>query len=261
MTSTPSPPPAPDPVATANAQGISNRDTAITQARLNSTNQVTPQGSLTYTAGPEVNGVPQYTATTTLSPEQQRIYDLQTSSQEKLGRVGNEQIDRVSGILNTPFDLKAATDAQYKDFTKTLLDPTWNARAEQFQNNLYNKGIRDPNSQAYQDAMRGFDSSRDTAYDQFQLDSLGQARQAALTERNQPLNEISALTSGSQVSMPSFASTPQTAVSPTNVLGAYDSANQANQFNYGQQMQSNNATMGGLFGLGSAGVMGGVMLL
>src|SRR6187549_1014741 len=46
----------PDPVATANAQTASNRDTALTQARLNNVNQVTPYGSLTYTA----SGGPQY---------------------------------------------------------------------------------------------------------------------------------------------------------------------------------------------------------
>lgn len=38
----------PDPVATAQAQGAVNRDTAITQYLLNATDQVTPFGSLTY---------------------------------------------------------------------------------------------------------------------------------------------------------------------------------------------------------------------
>lgn len=41
-------PKAPDPVATAQAQGAMNRDTAITQQQLNMVNQVTPYGNLTY---------------------------------------------------------------------------------------------------------------------------------------------------------------------------------------------------------------------
>lgn len=46
--STPKAPAAPDPVATAQAQGASNRSTAITQYLLGATDQVTPFGSLTY---------------------------------------------------------------------------------------------------------------------------------------------------------------------------------------------------------------------
>lgn len=44
----PSPPAAPDPVATANAQSASNADTARLNAKLNRVNQYTPWGSLTY---------------------------------------------------------------------------------------------------------------------------------------------------------------------------------------------------------------------
>lgn len=48
--STPKPPPAPDPVATAQAQGTMNRETAVSQYLLGATNQKTPFGSLTYTS-------------------------------------------------------------------------------------------------------------------------------------------------------------------------------------------------------------------
>src|SRR5690606_16080061 len=71
----PSPPPPPDPMATARAQGQINKETAIAQARLNAVNQVTPYGNFTYEAGPEVEGVPQYTATQTFTPEQPHIFE------------------------------------------------------------------------------------------------------------------------------------------------------------------------------------------
>jgi len=44
----PAAPVAPDPVKTAEAQGTMNQNTATTQQLLNMTNQVTPDGSLTY---------------------------------------------------------------------------------------------------------------------------------------------------------------------------------------------------------------------
>jgi hypothetical protein len=77
---TPSAPAPPDPVATAAAQGNMNQNTATTQQLLNMTNQVTPDGSLTYNqsgnnsftgADGKSYTVPQFTATQTLSPTQQ----------------------------------------------------------------------------------------------------------------------------------------------------------------------------------------------
>jgi len=44
----PAAPTPPDPVATAQAQGAINRETAVAQARLNRTNEITPLGSRTY---------------------------------------------------------------------------------------------------------------------------------------------------------------------------------------------------------------------
>ena len=121
MGSSPSPPPAPDPAATAAAQAATNKQTAITQYGLNATNQVTPYGSLTYTQGdPWSDGTPHYTATTTLSPEQQNLYNLGTQTQSNLGNIGVEQSDKVRGLLNTPFDLNASINNQQSDIARNL---------------------------------------------------------------------------------------------------------------------------------------------
>src|SRR5678815_5513944 len=94
--------PAPqDPAATAAAAAASNKQTAITQYGLNATDQVTPYGNLSYAQGtPWSDGTPHYTATTTLSPEQQNLYNLGTQTQSNLGNIGVEQSDKVRGILN-----------------------------------------------------------------------------------------------------------------------------------------------------------------
>ena len=54
----PKAPAAPDPAATAAAQGAINRETAIAQARLNQYDEVTPYGSSTYTpTGKTIDGI------------------------------------------------------------------------------------------------------------------------------------------------------------------------------------------------------------
>ena len=79
-----------------------------------------------------------------------------------------------------------------------------------------------------------------------------QARAQSLAEqyaqRNQPINEISALMSGSQVKDPSFVNTPNQQIPTTDYAGLVNNAFSQNLQNY--QVQSNNANqlIGGLFG-------------
>ncbi len=89
------------------------------------------------------------------------------------------------------------------------------------------------------------------------------ARQQGVSEQqylyNLPLNQTSALLSGSQVQGPQFVNTPQTNIQAPNVTGAYALQNQAQQQTYQNQVQAQSASMGGLFGLASAGLMAGLM--
>lgn len=81
----PKAPAAPDYAAAATNQGKANVDSAIASNYLNQVNQVGPDGSLTYSydktkgyTDPTTGKfIPQATATTTLSPEQQQLYDQQ----------------------------------------------------------------------------------------------------------------------------------------------------------------------------------------
>lgn len=84
------------------------------------------------------------------------------------------------------------------------------------------------------------------------------ARQRALQEtfalRNQPINEISGLLSGSQVTQPNFMNI-QGASIPTVDYAGIVQQNYANQMGgYNTQMAQLNSALGGLFGLGAAGI-------
>lgn len=102
-------PPAPDYEAAAVAQGQENRETARFNAGANRVNQYTPQGSSVWTLRPGADlDNPQpgdYIQTTTLSPEQQRIYDQTAMIDNALLRVASGQLGRVAETFNTPLDL------------------------------------------------------------------------------------------------------------------------------------------------------------
>lgn len=87
------------------------------------------------------------------------------------------------------------------------------------------------------------------------------ARERALQEqayfRNQPINEISALTNGVSINVPTFAPFRAASADPAPIASSvYASAN-IQQQQYAQQVAARNATMSGLFGLaGSAARLG-----
>jgi hypothetical protein len=110
MKDSPSPPPAPDPWATAQAQKDVNTSAATTQANLNRINQITPQGSLTYsTTGTNADGTPQYTQTQTLSPDEQAKYDQANKVSLALGGLANQNIARVGEAQSKPFTYDGMT--------------------------------------------------------------------------------------------------------------------------------------------------------
>jgi hypothetical protein len=238
MQSAPTPAPAPDPVKTAAAQSASNKDTAVAQYGLNATNQVTPNGSLNYEqSGTWADGTPRFTATTSLSPEQEQLRQSGVHAQQGLSDLGNQQIAKISSLLDRPVDLgpklnldTSATEARTMDLARKRLDPLIAQRAEANKAALFNSGIM-PGTEAYRRAMTQQGQDQNDAYNSLILSGHGQAvgditneynagQTRALTERNQPLNEITALLSGSQVSQPNFVNAPSPGIAPTDVIGA-----------------------------------------
>lgn len=106
----PAAPAAPDPVATAQAQGQQNINSAIAQANLNRIDQVTPQGSLTYSQnGTNSDGTPRYTQTQTLSPDEQKKYDQNNQVALALNGLATDNISRVADAQSKPFTYDGMT--------------------------------------------------------------------------------------------------------------------------------------------------------
>jgi hypothetical protein len=164
--SAPSPPKAPDPVKTAQAQTATNLATAQAQSNLNNVNQIGPTGSITYTQnyipqydkdGNLINGSgPQWTMTTELSPEQQALYDLTTQGQTTYGQTANTLLNNTRGMLSNPISTdydKYRTEAEQAAFSR--LDPKFAQSEESMRSRLLNAGIA-PGSQAWANEYRDF---------------------------------------------------------------------------------------------------------
>jgi len=94
------------------------------------------------------------------------------------------------------------------------------------------------------------------------FDAQDNARARALQEqlalRNQPINEITALMSGSQVATPQFGIAQSAMIPTTDYAGIRQQGFNNQQANYQQQNANYQAMLGGLFGMGSAALTGGM---
>ncbi|WP_312362507.1 tail fiber domain-containing protein [Ensifer sp.] len=111
----------PDPRETAAAQTSTNIGTAVANGTLSNINQVTPDGSLTYSQTgtrkwtDPMNGanydLPIWTATQTLSAAQQAIKDQTDAAEKNLATLANTQSGRLNDLLGRPIDLSGAPAA------------------------------------------------------------------------------------------------------------------------------------------------------
>lgn len=257
----PKAPAPPDPRETSQAQTGSSIGTAIANANLGNVNQVTPDGSLSYNQTGSYNyrdpytgqsyDIPQFTATQTLSPQQQATYDQNKKAEFNLASIANNQSSFLNDYLGKPVKLgNEATEARLFELGSKRLDPRFAREDESLRTRLANQGIQE-GSAAYDAAYGNFNQSKNDAYNQLLLAGRGQATQELLTERNQPLNEISALMSGSQVSQPNFVNAQMPQIPTTDNAGIIQQGYQNELGAYNQQMQQRNSLMGGLFGLGA----------
>lgn len=252
-------PAAPDPAATAAAQGQWNTVTAQQQQSMNMVGQNTPYGTLDYTQNGtttirDPNGnpisVPQYTANVKLTPGQQAIFDQTQQSELNLAGLANQQSDKLKGYLDTPFEYgNDEAEAWAYDLGAKRLDPRFAQQEDAMRTQLINSGIR-PGTPAYDREMMRLGQTKNDAYNQLALGSRSQSFNEALSTRNQPINEITALMSGSQVANPTsgFTQTPQSQVAGVDYTGLVNQQYQAQM----QQYQQKQSAMGGLFKLGGS---------
>lgn len=242
-----------------------NVDTAIAQQLVNSTNQVTPEGSLTYDqngfrsfvndAGKTVQ-IPRFTATQALSPDQQRLFDIGEEAETNLATIGRDQSARIGELLSKPVKLdNEAAEARLFDLGTKRLNPQFARDEEALRGRLVNSGIRQ-GSAAWDTEMDDFGQRKNDAYNQLALSGRSQALGELLTERQTPINEITALMSGSQVSQPSWVGTPQSGVANTDYASLVRDKYNADLAAYQAKVSKQNAILGGLFGIAGAGARG-----
>ena len=199
----------------------------------------------------------QWTSTISLTPEGQGLFDQQMRLSKAMGDLSEQQLSRVQGETSKPFDYSSINDLVDKAQAAYMarLDPVLaRARAAQEQV-LANQGSK-LGMESYGTAQDILGKQENDARGQAILQAMQLSPQLlsqALTLRNQPLNELNAFRTGSQVSMPQFQNwSPQATVAGPNYSGAAQNQAQYNQGAYNAQTAQSNAMMGGLFSLGGA---------
>lgn len=277
----PAAPAAPDPVATAAAQTATNKETAIANARLNNVDQYTPYGSLIYTeTGTNPDGTPKFTATQSLSPEQQQLLDYQNQGDIGTAKLGIDQLGRISNAVSTPYSYEGLPEVfgggsqeeaikRAEAAINSRLDPQFARDEEALRTRLINQGIGQ-GSAAYQKEFDTLNQAKNDArmqailggqtYGQNATNESLARRQQAITEyntvRNAPLNEYSALISGSQVQNPQFSNISYQGAAPADYAGLVSNNYNAQLGAYNSKVASNNALTGSL--LGAAGTAAGL---
>lgn len=258
--------PAPTPPRETSAAATgTNISTAISNAYLQNMNEYGPDGTRTFnqTGSTQVTDpytgqtytVPRFSVTQTLSPEQQRIKTQQDAASLNLATLGNNLSGQLGQQLTGNFKLgNEAVESRLFDLGSRRLNPMFAQRDEDLRTRLANQGIK-AGSQAYDREMGLLGQQENDAYNNLLLQGRGQATQELLAEDNQRINQISALLSGGQVSMPNFLTGNAVQGAPTtdnaSIIANNDNARmaawQANQAAMGSAIGG----LGGLFALSS----------
>ena len=263
---TPAPVTPPDYVGAANATSAGNLEATRATAAANRTNQVTPYGNLTYTANPgfDAFGNQLYTATQTLSPAQQQILDQQNQLNQGLMGAANTGLNYANKVLSQPgVDTSKLTQTginpgqSYQDAIMSRLSPQIARENQSSDAQLANQGIAQ-GTEAYNNAKTLLGQNQNDRLTSATTQGLNmglaanqQGFQQEAYNQMQPINVINALRTGSQVTNPSYAATPQQAqTAGPDILGATNAqyTNQLNSSNAANQASSN--MMGGLMSLG-----------
>jgi len=225
----------------------------------------------------------QATIRQTLSPEQQVLFDQSNRVKTLLGGLGEQGAASLQGVVGKPIDYSGipgmpgdaeATREKVINAMMSRVNEDTDVSRENANSELIAAGIR-PGSQAYDNRMRTIDRSYNDARNvammsggqeasrDFGLDA--ERRRQAITEmlaqRQVPINEITALMSGSQVQNPfavsGFQGGAQVAPAPTfagmNALSGY------NTDLYNAKSAAAGNQQAGAAAAGSAALMAGAM--
>jgi hypothetical protein len=253
-------PAAPNPYVVADAQSKLNRETAQNQQQLNMVNQNTPTGSMTYRQiGTWPDGTPRYEAVSALSEGQQTLLSNQEALGGQLGSIAMDQAGRVASTLGTPLDLSdptigSAIMSRYDPRLQEGKARDWNT----LNTDLVNRGIR-PGSTAWDEAVAQFNRSYGDRENQLMIDARGQTIGELLTQRNQPLSELTALGSFGQPQGVNPQATPQTGVANTDIAGPMNTQWQAQMAQWQADQDRRQARLGALASIAGSALGGWAM--
>lgn len=263
----PSPPPPPDYAAAATAQGAANKEAAIAGSQISNPNIISPLGNqtVTYTNDP-VTGNPVPTVTQSYNPTQQQIFETNQQGQLGLATVGRDAVGRIGNILGQDVNFNRDIGSQSQgrqeviDAMMSRVNQDLGRRQGDVESTLTARGIP-RGSEAWNREMDQLERSRTDALQQAIVGSDARAmdeRRQAITElmaqRQTPLNEISALRTGSQVAPLQFQGFSGQNVGAAPVMQGAIAGQNAAMDAYNAQAGQAGGLMSGLFSLGSAGL-------
>lgn len=257
----PKAPTPPNPKDTAAAATGTNIGTAIANTTMGQVDQYGPTGSMTYDQTGSSSytdpytgktyDLPQYSATTNLSPEEQAVFDANQGTRLGMGQLAEQQTGFLKDYMATPANYDTeAIEGRLSDLASKRIDPRMEQDRAALEQRLANQGLT-PGSAAWDAEMTQFGQMKNDAYNQLALTGRGQAQSEMFAQRNQPINEITALLSGGQVNQPGFQMAQPAQAATTDVGGLINQNYNQKYQNYQQQAAQRQDLMGGLFGLAS----------
>ena len=269
----PSAPAAPDYTGAAQQTAAGNLAAAQQATAANRVNQYTPYGSLQYNINPQsqwdIYGNPTWSSTQTLAPDQQKLLDIQNQTSLSLGNLQNQGLGYVQNMISKPFDTSQLPQTgfnpgqSYQDAYMERLRPQIEQTREAFDVKMANQGIP-VDSEAYKRAAL----TQSQKENDLLLGATTQGFQTGLAAnqqgfgqagyiRNEPINTLNAIRSGSQVTNPSYISNvPQQATTGgADILGAAQMGYNAQMGNFNAQQAAQQNFNSGLMGLGGAGII------
>ena len=263
----PKAPTPPDPYKTAGAQTSTNIGTAIANNTMGMVDQYTPDGSLvnnitgyqdwTDPNTGTVHKIPKYSQTTSLSPEQAKIAAKNNEAQFNLADTASSQSAFLKDYLGQPSDFDtSAIEGRLTELGRQRIDPMMAQRRSSLDTKLANQGIT-PGSEAYNREIGLLGQQENDAYNNLYLQGRGQAFGELQAQRNQPINEITALLSGSQVTQPNVQGARPASMPTTDMAGLINENYNQRLGAYQQKAAGQQSILGGLFGLGAGALTGG----
>jgi hypothetical protein len=218
----------------ANAQSLGNLAGAQQATQANRVNQNTLYGGLNYQQSVDANGNPTWTAN-------------QTGTDQTQGLV-NSSLSGLQQSLNNPM-YGINPGETYSDAIMRRLQPQMAQSSESNTAALANQGIV-PGTQAYENAMRTFNQGQNDLLTSAQIQGMNTGLQAQQLQGTQA-GQIKSLATPNYINAPQ-----QAAVAGPDYMGALGTQTNANIAAQNAALGQQTNQTAGLYGLGSAGLLG-----